>query len=218
MADTPIDPLAGGLALTGPVPAILQSDRSSAAAGYLLPITEPIYDDPLEDFFHGFFQAITALPGDHVRPRWQPEPGNMPDFNADWLAFGITLYKDDIFAYQGADPGNEEQDIIERDEIITMLISTYGPNATRLVKLISIGVQLAQNRAVLRANQITVVEVQDPVPLPALLKSKWVKRTDLNIRFRRRAGWTYAVRPVASADLGLDNELYLTPIIVEPNP
>jgi hypothetical protein len=219
MADTPVNPNQGQMALTSAPPSLaLTAGPDSSAAGVLPPLSSPIYDNPLEDFFHDFLVALSGLPGDLVRPRWQPEPPNMPDFSVNWLAFGFPRIVEDVFAYEGEDPGDRQRDIVERDEILTMLMSFYGPQGGALGKRVSASLQISQNRAYLRTQNIGVVEVEDQIRLPALLKEKWVPRVDINVRFRRRAGWVFAIRTVESVDAlqGLNNELYITPIIVNP--
>lgn len=219
MADTPITPAQGQMALTSAPPTITTAaGPDSSAAGFLRPLSSPIYDDPLDDYFHDFLVGLSGIPGDLVRPRWQPEPPNQPAFTTNWLAFGFPRITEDAFAYQAQDPDNPETGVVQRDEILTMLMSFYGPQCGQLGKQVSASIQLQQNRAYLRTQNISVVEVEDQIKLPALLKEKWVPRVDINVRFRRRAGWVFAVRTVESVQAGLDNEIYITPIIVAPPP
>jgi hypothetical protein len=178
----------------------------------LAPFSAPLYDNPLDDFFHAFLVALSTIPGALVRPRWQPEPPNLPNFATDWLAWGITEMGEDRFAFQdqvqvgmGGFHG-----VVERDEILTMLMSFYGPRSAQLAKQVSASIQLGQNRPYLRAQNLTVIEVLDPVKVPALLKEKWVPRVDQRIRFRRRATWAYQIHNVEEFQAQLDNELYST--------
>lgn len=216
MADTPVLPGAGSVALTGPAPTIARTSASSTVAGFLAPLTAPIYDNPLDDFFHAFLAALTTIPGQLVRPRWQPEPPNMPDFDVDWLAWGIVDIEEDAFAWQGQT--DDAELAVERDEIMTMLMSFYGPRAGQLAKQFSASVQLSQNRAYLQPQKLTVVEVLNQVRIPALTKEKWVPRVDQRVRFRRRASWTYQIRTLESMQLGLNNELYITPLVITEPP
>lgn len=215
---TNINPNRGAVLLVGHAPSVVQTmnANSSSAPGFLAPLSEPLFDDPLADFLHGFFVGLTGLDGTMVRPRWQPEPPNMPDFTDNWLAFGINRIQEDDFAYQGEDPHDRQQDVVERDQILTVLCSFYGPQGMRIAHRMSVGVQLAQNRTYLASQQITVIDVQDAFNIPALLKEKWVPRVDRSMRLRRRAGWTFGIRTVESAQAQLDNEVYITPIVVTP--
>lgn len=208
MANTPVLLGPGPLTLTGPVPAISSGD--STAPGFIAPTSSPLYDNPLDDFLHGWIAGLSGLPGSLVRPRWQPEPPNMPDFNVNWVAWGILEVEEDRFAYQGQQ--DDATGVIERDEILLMLMSFYGPQAGQLAKRVSASLQLNQNRGYLRAQNMTVVEVMDHIRVPALVKELWVPRVDQRIRFRRRATWAYQIKTLEDFRAELDNERYITPM------
>lgn len=190
---------------------------TSATGGYLQPSTPVDYDEALDDIFHAAIFGITQIPKNLIRPRWQPEPPNQPDFTTNWAAFGIMTMDGDRFSYQRHSPagsGGLGSTDIERDEKLKLLISFYGPNCAGYQARWSLGLQLSQNRDELSAAGIKLVEVQEAVMLPALFKEKWVKRVDSAAIFRRRIARTYAIENVESATVGLDNEHYITPIII----
>lgn len=190
---------------------------TSAAAGYIAPTTPVDYDDALDNVFHDCIQGITALPADLVRPRWQPEPPNQPSFNVNWAAFGVMTLDGDRFSYSRHDPlgnGGVGTTDIERDEQLKLLISFYGPNASGYQARFSLGLQISQNRDSLTAEGVKLVEVQEAFTLPALFKERWVKRVDSSVLFRRRVSRTYAIENVESANVAVDNELSVTPIII----
>lgn len=216
MADIPVLLGPGPVALEGLPPGLAQTDASSSAAGFLAPLTAPIYDDPLDNFFHAFLAALSTIPGPLVRPRWQPEPPNLPAFTTDWMAWGIVDVEADNFAFQGMPADN--QFAVERDEVLTMLMSFYGPRAGQLASQVSMSMQLGQNRAYLRTQNLTLIEVMNQARVPALLKEKWVPRVDQRVRFRRRASWAYQVHQLEDFKAGLDNELYITDLGVPPTP
>ncbi len=213
MANTPVLLGSGAITLLGPQPIVVTG--SSTAAGFIAPISAPIYDDPLDDFLHTFLRVLSGIPGQFVRPRWQPEPPNLPAFTQNWLAWGITELEEDRFAYQGQ---SAESATVERDELLTMLISYYGPAATQIAKQVSASIQLGQNRAYLQDQSMTVIEVYGAIRIPALLKEKWVPRVDQRVRFRRRATWAYNIKTIQSAQAILDNEQYSTPLVVTNPP
>lgn len=188
---------------------------TSATGGYLPPLTPVDYDNALDDIFHGCIQGITAIAPTLVRPRWQPEPPNQPDFTVNWVAFGVMTLDADRFAYARHDPAGAAglgTTDIERDERIKLLLSFYGPQASGYQARFAMGLQLSQNRDALSAAGIKLVEVQEAFTLPALFKEKWVKRVDSAVIFRRRVARSYAIQNVESSDVGLNNELYITPI------
>lgn len=213
MADTPVLLGSGPLALAGDPPALVRTSASSGAAGFLAPLTAPIYDNPLDDFFQAFLAALSTIPGPLVRPRWQPEPPNLPAFTTDWMAWGIVDVDTDRFAYQDMTPAGD-QFVVERDEILTMLMSFYGPRAGQLASQVSASMQLSQNRSYLKAQNITLIEVMGQARVPALLKEKWVPRVDQRVLFRRRASWAYEVHTIIEVEASLDNEHYTTPLVV----
>lgn len=220
MANTAVLLGPGTLTLADLVPTAVASDANSTVAGFLAPFAAPLYDDPLDDFLHVFFAALSTLPGVLVRPRWQPEPPNLPNFATNWLAWGITEIEEDRFAYQEQISDEDEGDRldVERDELLTALLSFYGPKAGQLAKQVSNSVQLGQNRAYLHAQRMDVVEVLGQLRVPALLKEKWVPRVDMRIVFRRRAISSYQVKTLEDFQAGLNNELYTTSLGVAPAP
>ncbi len=188
---------------------------TSATGGYLPPTDTVKYDDALDNVFHGCIHGITAIDKKLIRPRWQPEPPNQPDFTANWVAFGVMTLDADRFAYARHDPaasGGLGATDIERDERLKLLLSFYGPAASGYQARFSLGLQISQNRDALSAEGIKLVEVQEAFTLPALFKEKWVKRIDCAVIFRRRVARSYAIQNVDSADLTIDNEHYITPI------
>lgn len=186
----------------------------SSAAGYLLPSSSPVYGNALDDLVHGVIVGLTGITGDLVRPRWQPEPPQQPDFTVDWVAFGLVRSEVDTFAYDYHDPTGNGVNAVQRDELLYFLHSFYGPDCHMYCEQYRDGLEVAQNRDALTAANIGLQEVQEAVMLPALLKEKWVKRIDVTVVFRRRTTRTYPVLTIQSGQATLDNEHYLTPINV----
>lgn len=186
---------------------------------YVAPITppDPLEGNALENAFQALVAGITGLDPTLVRPRWQPEPVNMPDFSQTWAAVGITETSSDRFVYTKQIDRDTEQ--LERDQVLTVMFSFYGPDAQYMLERFQDGIAIERNRADLRTVGIKLTEIKDPRQLPALLKEKWQKRLDVEGIFRRRIIRLYAQQAVDGAGLGLDNEFYVTPIIVSnPTP
>lgn len=188
---------------------------NSSQAGYLAPTTSPDYDDQLENILHATIAGITGLSNALVRPRWQPEPPQHPSFSTNWVAFGILDSDQDNFAYQDHDPNGDGTTAIERDETMTVLLSFYGPSANAFANRFSDGMQLEQNRAELDANGIAMVEIQQPLRIPALVKEKWVNRVDVRAILRRRTSRVYQILNVLEAVGVIDNEKYQEPFSVD---
>lgn len=186
----------------------------SSAAGFLAPIAQVPYDQALEDILHDIVQGMTALPGEMVRPRWQPEPATRPDFTVDWVAFGVVRTNTDVFAHHHQRT-NEEQDV-SRDELLYVLHSFYGPSCTQYAERFRDGFEIGQNRDEMKTHRLELVEVQDATHLPALLKEKWVQRVDVTVIYRRRTVRTYPVLTIQSAQATLDTDSNTTSITVNP--
>lgn len=188
----------------------------SSVAGYLAPTASPDYDALLNLSFHDLLVGVTGINGKLVRPRWTSEPINQPAFDVDWVAFGVTGGKVDTFAKVEHDPTGDGSSSVKRDETLELLFSFYGPNASSLCARLKDGLELDQNRATLAAEGIAVIEMQEPLNVPALMQQKWVKRVDVRGRFRRRTERVYAILSVESAEIELNNDLYVTPINITP--
>lgn len=197
---------------------------ATASISYLLPSSSPapIYGDALDDVFQINIAGITGITDTTlIRPRWQPEPPNQPDFGTNWVAFGVQVVDGDRFSYRKHDPygnGGLGSDSLEKDETLQLLISFYGPNGTALCKQYQDGLQIDRNRDDLMVSGIKLVEVQEARVLPALLKEKWVRRIDISATFRRRIKRSYSIPTVVGDSVNLDNEQYQTPIVIPPLP
>lgn len=183
---------------------------------YVLPNTLPavLADADLEDLFQGVLSGISGISGDLVRPRWQPEPPNQPDFNVNWAALGITTMPADKFVFlRMIDAATTE---LQCSEELDVLVSFYGPNCQNFASRWRDGLQIQQNRAALTAQKVKLITVGDQRQVPALFKQVWTKRIDIPTRFRRWVVRRYSQAAIESATVGLDNELYITPIVVNP--
>lgn len=190
--------------------------NDSTTVGYLTPdaAPAPLEDDALDTFLHDLFVGVTGLPGDMMRPRWQEEPPTQPKRGTDWMAFGVMDEDPDTYAatFHNADASSETQ----RHENIDILVSSYGPHARANLKLLRDGLQVEQNRAVLSANAMGLVETGRIVTAPSIVKDLWQKRFDMTVKIRRQDRRVYQVRSINSAGIGLDTEVMKTTINVNP--
>lgn len=177
--------------------------NDSTAAGYLTPAqaSPPHYDDELERVLHPFIKGVAGIADSAlVRPRWQPEPPQMPEHTATWCAFGVTATQADPFPYFEHSPAGDGVDLLDKSEVVEVLVSFYGARAGAVAAQFRDGCEVAQNRAALEALQITVVECGDLVPLPDLFKQQWRRRYDVRLSLRRKIQRTYNVRTITSVD------------------
>lgn len=178
--------------------------NTSATGGYLPPdpSTSPINGQELNRFLQTFVVGVTGLVATLVRPRWQKEPPNLPAVDTDWCAIGVVSRQNDTFSaemHNPADAGGLGTDTVYRQQVLDVLASFYGPNAENFADILSMGVQVGQNREVLLLAGFGVVEVGDPVSAPELVKNLWLNRIDVHMKLRRAEARTYAVENVLSA-------------------
>lgn len=182
---------------------------------YVLPTPPgPLMDNALQDALQLMVVGITGLPPTSCVPRWQPEPPNQADFGTDWAAFGLMSTEMDVYSYQEQLDLNTLQ--VEADESLNMLFSFYGPDAQANAGLLQMGIQVQRNRDDLTAINVKLTAMGQPRQVPLLQKQVWVKRVDIAGTFRRRVIRTYALPNINSGSMGLNNEFYVTPIVVSP--
>ena len=193
--------------------------NTSATGGYLVPNTAPapapLEGAALEDFIGDVLAAITGLDRDtEVLPRWQPEPPNIPEAGEVWMAFGFQPDRTtDTFPYVGHNAGDgiddpNAYDEIQRNEYLPTLCSIYGlgagSDADKVAALLYDGLIIAQNREELMAQGFTVTSIDPPLPVPSLLKLRWLYRVDLTIHFRRMIVRQYPILNVKSVPATLE--------------
>lgn len=200
---------------------------TSAAPGFLTPIGPAIpYDDELLDILQPIVAGISGMDPTKVVPGWQyPDTPNMPDYSVNWIALRITRVRPDTFSYEAhvddSDDGSAGYDVVESTEEFDLLVSCYGPNASRNTRTLRDGFQLSQNRWPLQQYKIDVLSVGEFAVLPALLTGQWQKRMDFTVTMRRYVSQQYGVLtviglpttsgPDASPEPGfIDNEHYVT--------
>ena len=188
----------------------------SSTGGFIAPTTSPVYDDALDDVFQGFVRSVTGIPGNYVRPRWQPDPPNVPNFNIDWAAVGVTAIPGDWDTHERPDPtlyGGKGGVVQSRDELISILISFYGPHSMANAQLFHACCHVQQNMNVLRdAANVNLISIGEALQVPALLQQKWLKRADVKGEFRRRVSRTFPIHSLLSAEVFIDTEVIQTTI------
>ena len=162
-------------------------------------------DTTLHRFLAQVVSGITGMPPTLVFPRWQPEPPNQPDFNADWAAVGqISRTREPFAAVLHTTPNTgAPYDTVIRNEILDVLASFYGPNAEANDELFSMGLSLAQNREVFFLNGFGLVEVGESLIVPALIKNRWMAGVDTHFRLRRQQQYQYGVSNLSEIDASL---------------
>lgn len=177
--------------------------NTSATGGYVLPISGPLVGRELNRFFQQLVVGMTGIEGENVRPRWQAEPANVPTFGNVWAAIGISRRETQGFAWERMGCGEHPVYSLSRHEELRLLCSFYDNGVDQYADAAAAslrdGLQLEQNRAALTCAGMGFVSSGDIVPLPALLKTRWLYRADLPLLFRRTLTWTYPIMGLAGA-------------------
>lgn len=174
--------------------------NNSSTGGYLVPASSPapLEDDAFDDFLHDIGVGITGMDPTLVRPRWQPESINLPDFGTNWMALGVTETDPDTYGVEVFDPVTLVTHL-QRHEVTTILCSFYGPNANGLCSQFRDGLQISQNREALWLAGMALVETGKPMQAPELIKDRWTRRVDMPWVVRRGIFRDYPVLSLLSA-------------------
>jgi hypothetical protein len=187
--------------------------NDSSTGGYLQPTgTPPPEDAVLDAIFQQMIVGLTGLPGNMVRPRWQPTVPKQPEPNVNWCAVGMMDIEPDANPYEQQNADGSYSFI--RHEILPVLCSFYGPTAMSYAAQARDGIYVSQNNAMLDQHEMGLVEASRITPAPALINQQWVRRFDLTIRIRRRVVRTYQILTVLSAQATAKSETQTEPINV----
>lgn len=171
----------------------------SSTGGYLSPSSTggDLNDASLSQFLQQVVVGIVGLPGSMVRPRWQAEPPNIPDFGANWAAIGPGPRKRDSYSHTQA---NGENVTVIRNRTMDILCSFYGPSAEANSELLAMGLEVAQNREVMQLAGFNLVSgAGDSTIVPVLIKQRWQYRVDVPFAIRQQQKYTYSVLDLLSA-------------------
>lgn len=190
--------------------------NTSATGGFLLPSEHlpPLEGQALLDFLQEWLVGITGLDASLVRPRWQPEPPNLPDDFVTWVAFGITKRVAETFSAEVHSPTEDGYNSTVRHEELFLLASFYGPDADEYCSRVREGAQVAQNREVLLLNNMAFVSCEDMTAMPELVKEKWLYRVDLPFSIRRKIVRNYSVRNLVSAEVVINDETRTVDVVI----
>jgi hypothetical protein len=197
--------------------------NTSASGGYLQPASSPA---PLEGaalykFLQQWVVGVTGLDGALVRPRWQPEPPDIPTQYTCWAALGVTRRPSDEYPYSDYNQQAVAFQLQRHEELLT-LTSFYDTGVTgqadTYAALFRDGAAIAQNREPLVAAGMNLVRVGDLTTVPSLLKLRWLYRVDLEIGIRREIDRSYPVQTLIAAqgDIYTDGGLAPQPFAAPP--
>lgn len=173
--------------------------NTSATGGYLSPSGIPT-DAEIDAILQKLVVGISGISGTLVRPRWQPTPVTQPNAAANWCAVGVMTLRPDENAHVQHNPAALGTDTVRLHWALEAMASFYGPLSQHYGMRLKLGLAVNQNRALLRANNWGVHQVNELRHVPELVNAQWIKRTDLMMDFRFQTTTTYAVLNLLSVE------------------
>lgn len=181
--------------------------NSTASGGILKPHPQPptLNTTPpgltLIQFIQQLLVGLSGFDGPLVRPQWQQQPPKQPDINVNWLAFGLGSATADNNAFVTAGSNAEEPPtpLLQRNELIPIIVSVYGPAAYDNITMIRDGFQLTQNLTSLRQANIGFAYDTPAQHVPDLFNERWYDRWRIEFFIRRQVQRSYPLLSFLSA-------------------
>jgi len=169
--------------------------NTSATGGYLVPDTAsiPPSDTALIDILQEWIAGVSGIESSLLRPRWQPDPPNLPGPLFTWGAFGIEIIPSEVYPSVTHYGEGEGYSLLRRQEMIHLLITMYGPESQKRMGLLREGMILSQNRDNLLRQGMSVVKSTPCLTIPEMIKNKWIFRTDMKIILCRKITNKYPI-------------------------
>lgn len=180
--------------------------NDSTAAGYLTPVADDtLADDPLADALQRMVVGVTGLPEPMVRPRFQPDPPDMPENDQNWCAISVSEMDPpagNAEQYQDGAADEGQGQTIERGyETMTVLASFYGPNAMRYATRLRDGLLIGQNRDAMQSDgDLSLLWFGTIRNVSDYQNTTFRNRFDFPIMLRHRFERTYNVRNIVEIE------------------
>ena len=187
---------------------------SSASGGPLQPnpTSPPLEGRDLQKFVQNWIAPLTSLDPTLVRPRWQPEPSNIPAAGDAWCAIGPLDRISDTYPWASQKPDGSYS--LQRQEQMTILCSFYDLGSTGradyYASLTRDNLAIPQNWEPLYAQKFQLAYVEAMRVAPTLKATRWLYRVDLPVVIRRQIDRNYNVLTVESLDATLTTDSGLT--------
>jgi hypothetical protein len=186
----------------------MSATNTSATGGYIVdrppdPANETVVLTALQKMVVG----LTGLPGNLVRPSWQPVPPVQPAVDVTWAAVGINNVEADDYPFIVHDgsvtlvgaPG-PGADRMQRHYTYSVLVTLYGPGASDLAGTLSDAMYVSQNYESLRAVGMKLRESRTQARNAEFVNQQWIDRIDVAITLRRQIDRVYPVLNIVGAD------------------
>lgn len=188
--------------------------NTSATGGYV--VDQPPKPATTEDFERALQQMasiLTGLPGNLVRPRWQPVPPTQPPADVTWMAIGINMIETDDYPYikhlgnvtlPGAKgPG---ADLMQRHGTVTALATFYGPEADTVAGQFRDALYIPQNYEPIVGIRMKLRTVHDLARVPELINQQWINRVDMRAEFRVQMDRLYPILNLDGAQVNIRHD------------
>jgi hypothetical protein len=172
----------------------MPGNLNSSTGGYIAPVIVqgvPPGADAIQAALQGQIAALTGLPGDLVRPRWQPMPPAQPDASVSWCSLGSTMIEADEFPYLEhiggvTYPGQPAPgySVMSRHATLTVVVSFYGPDCEYYSSALRDGLYVPQNYEPLSEVGLKLRTVHDLARIPELVNNQWINRVDIRVEYR----------------------------------
>jgi hypothetical protein len=185
------------------------SGNTSATGGYIIEIPPgPPTGEQITAALQATVRALTGLPGNLVRPRWQPMPPTQPDAGVTWASVGTTHMEADdypVITHDGlaqlvGAPG-PGVDRMTRHVTITAVVTFYGPEAEDVAGTFRDAFYVQQNWEPLHVLGLNMREVADLARAPELINQQWIDRIDIKLEMRGQLTRVYPVLNLDGADV-----------------
>jgi hypothetical protein len=196
--------------------------NSSASGGYLSQTNAlPAADTQLEDQLQEFIVGVTGLPGNMVRPRWQPNLAVIPSATANWAAIGITEIQPiggggELDYERHIPDGNGHDELHEHEEIV-LIATFYGPACGANARKFRTGLKIAQNWEAVSIHGIDLGEIGPIRFLPEQVDDVWYHRADIELRLRREVISSFDIQNILSAQGTIHGDSHETEITQDWN-
>jgi hypothetical protein len=167
---------------------------NTSATGGVLAVAAPDHTG-LEDVLNALIAGVLGLPPELVRPLYQRKPPKQPDKSVDWCAFGITGAEEEAHQLHPGEDGAQ----FHTEDLLSVLVSLYGPNAWNNGRRLTRALAVPQNRAPLRRAGLALVSAGSATTAPDLVGGEWVSRVDVPLTIRQGETGDVAVLSLTSA-------------------
>lgn len=179
--------------------------HDSRKSGALTPTESPITDGDLDNIFRQIVIALSDLPEQFVRSRWQTAAPTHPPATINWCSVGITeISHDEPEINHRAD--GEGNSVLSRQERLVASTRFYGPQAMHYATQVRDGLYIDQNHSLLNDQNMGLIGVSKLNAVADVIYQQWVRRYDLSLIISRQIKRVYAVRHLLSTQGILDTE------------